>query len=106
MRIGRIEVVILRMLIENEGELSFNQLKDRLSVTGRFEWYMMGHDRWREIDVKQKSLVRATWALEEKGLIERTGHGSRQNNLSKVLKLKLTDDGKWNYLKKADLLKS
>ena len=106
MRIGRNELIILQLLMENEGQTSFFRIKEKLSGSGRLNWHKMGYDRWNEANIRHKALVRATKTLEEKGLIERMGSKSWSGRLSRVLRIKLTDAGKWNYLMRADQLKS
>lgn len=98
MRIGHHELTILGILLEGGGRVSFYAIKEKLSGYGNLKFRKMGFDRFHEVNIKHKALVRATKTLEEKGLINRTGYVSYWGKLSRIRWLELTPEGKMAYL--------
>jgi len=67
MRIGQNELKILELLMEKEDRVSFYEVKEALTGKGRLKWRRMGgYDKYHEVEVQHKSLVRSTKTLEEK----------------------------------------
>ena len=104
MRIGDRELTILKMLVENDGEIRFNDVKEKLSGFIRLKFRRMGYDKYYEINSIHKSLVRATKTLENKGLIKRRGWEGKYREYSKIVFLDLTELGRQEYMKRCDRL--
>jgi len=104
MRIGDRELAVLKMLVDNEGEVRFKEVKEKLSGYNRLKFRRMGYDKYYEINSIHKSLVRATKTLEEKGLIERRGWEGNYREYSRIVFLDLTELGRQEYMKRCDRL--
>jgi len=103
MRIGKCELSILKILVNNDGKVSFREVKEKLSGHGQLKWRRMGSGIHNKTEVKHKAIVRATKTLEEKGLILRQGMAGYYKSFTRITRLKLTDKGREEYLKRLSL---
>ena len=100
MRIGKCELFILEILVNNDGKTTLQEVKEKLSGHGRLKVRRMGRDTYHKAEVEHKAIVRATKTLEEKGLILRKGMVGYYNPFSRITRLILTNRGREEYLKR------